>query len=135
MGNLREALAEYTAIVEGAREEYGQEELTVEAIRRDHPELNFMDDDEIETIIRQVNEGRKETQIKWYVIIETAPDGKKYVGINDESYWGDGDIVSEYGSQEKAEAACIKYAQGHDLPLFADYEYQDTEKASAPTPA
>jgi hypothetical protein len=120
--NLREALAEYTAIVEETRAEYSQEELTVEAIRRDHPELDFMDDDEIETIIRQVNEGRKETQIKWYVIIETAPDGKKYVGINDESYWGDGDIVSEYGSQDAAEAASIKYAQEQGLPLFADYK-------------
>lgn len=60
MGNLREALAEYAAIVEGTREEYTKEELTISIIREDHPELNFMDDEEIETIIRQANEGRKE---------------------------------------------------------------------------
>ena len=58
MRNIREALAEYAAIVEGTREEYTQEELTVSAIRRDHPELNFMDDDEIEEIIGFANRGR-----------------------------------------------------------------------------
>ena len=122
MGNLREALAEYTAIVEGTREEYSQEDLIIEAIRRDHPELDFMDDDEIETIIRQANEGREETPMKWYVIVDSGPDGKKYVGINDESYWADGDIVSEHDSQDEADAASIKYAQEQGLPLFADYQ-------------
>ena len=57
---------------------------------------------------------------KWYVIVETAPDGKDYVGINDDSYCGDG-IISEHGSELEADAACIEYAQESGLPLFADY--------------
>lgn len=58
--------------------------------------------------------------MKWYVIVETAPDGKNYVGINDDSYAG-GNIISEYDGEEAADAACIAYAQDHGLPLFADY--------------
>ena len=52
------ALKEYSAIVSGTREEYTKEELTVGIIRKDHPELTFMDDDEIETIIDFANKGR-----------------------------------------------------------------------------
>jgi hypothetical protein len=37
------------------RDEYTEEELTLAAIRNDHPELNFMDDDEIEDIISFAN--------------------------------------------------------------------------------
>jgi len=62
--------------------------------------------------------------MKWYVVIETAPDGKDYVGINDESYCGDGKIVSLHDSDDEAEAACIKYAQEQGLPLFAEYRDQ-----------
>ena len=49
--DLGSALAEYAAIVKGVAEEYGGN-ATIKAIRTDHPELDFMDDDEIEEIIR-----------------------------------------------------------------------------------
>lgn len=58
MTDLFNALKEHAAIVEGLREEYTQDKLTLKAVRKDHPELNFMDDDEIETIIQQANEHR-----------------------------------------------------------------------------
>ena len=122
MGNLREAIAEYAAIVEGTREEYTQEELTVSIIRQDHPELDFMDDDEIQEIIDFANRGRE----KWYVVIETQADGKNYVGINDDSYCGD-NIISEHDSEDEADAACIKYAQ-EQLTLFADYQYSSVNE-------
>lgn len=67
---MLEALKEYAAIVAGTRDEYTQEELTVSAIRRDHPELNFMDDDEIQEIIDHANKGRdnsRKTAIGVYV--------------------------------------------------------------------
>lgn len=57
---------------------------------------------------------------KWYIVVETAPDGKDYVGINDDSYTGDS-IISEHSSEDAADAACIKFAQEQGLPLFADY--------------
>lgn len=71
--------------------------------------------------------------MKWYVVIETQADGKDYVGINDDSYYG-GNIISEHDSEDEADAACIKYAQEQGLPLFEDYRYPsvDTEK---PQPA
>lgn len=58
--------------------------------------------------------------MKWYVIVETAPDGKDYVGINDDSCCG-GNIISEHDSEDAADQACIKHAQEQGLPLFADY--------------
>lgn len=58
--------------------------------------------------------------MKWYVVVETQADGKDYVGINDDSYTGDG-IISEHDSEDEANAACIKYAQEQGLPLFAEY--------------
>ena len=116
MGNLREAIAEYAAIVEGTREEYTQEELTVSIIRQDHPELDFMDDDEIQEIIDFANRGRE----KWYVVIETQADGKNYVGINDDSYCGD-NIISEHDSEGEADAAAQEHSVAQGLPLFADY--------------
>ncbi len=58
--------------------------------------------------------------MKWHVVIETAPDGRDYVGINDDSYTGD-NVISEHSSEQAADAACIKFAQEHNLPLFADY--------------
>ena len=59
---------------------------------------------------------------KWYVVVETQKDGKDYVGINDDSYTG-GNIISEHDSENEADAACTRYAQEHDLPLFADYRH------------
>jgi len=60
--------------------------------------------------------------LKWFVVIETQADGQNYVGINDDSYYGD-NIVSTHISEDEAEAASIKYAQEQGLPLFADYRY------------
>lgn len=56
--SLREALKEYADIVKETREEYTEQELTLKAIREDHPELDFMDDDEIQDIINFANKGR-----------------------------------------------------------------------------
>lgn len=50
MKNFVKALAEYYAIVKGLAEEY-ENEVSVNIIRADHPELNFMDDDEIDEIL------------------------------------------------------------------------------------
>jgi hypothetical protein len=56
--NLSKAIKEYSLIVEGMAKEYTEKELTVDIIRKDHPELNFMDDDEIEDIIKYANTAR-----------------------------------------------------------------------------
>ena len=58
MMGLTEVLSEYDSIVKGVRHEYAKEELTTDIIRKEHPELNFMDNEEIETIIRYANHGR-----------------------------------------------------------------------------
>lgn len=65
--------------------------------------------------------------MKWYVAIETAPDGRDYVGINDDSYTG-GNIISEHNSEDEADAACMAYAQQQGLPLFADYRYSSVNE-------
>lgn len=61
--------------------------------------------------------------MKWHVSVTTQADGKDYVGIVE--YYGseehDPGFISLHDSEGAAEAACIKYAQEHDLPLFADY--------------
>jgi hypothetical protein len=71
---------------------------------------------------------------KWYIVVETAPDGKNYVGINDDSYCGD-NIISEHSSEGEADRACAQYAQEQGLPLFADYRHPSvgTEKPQATT--
>lgn len=58
MKNLSEALKEYSLIVEGMAKDYTEKELTIDIIRKDHPELDFMDDDEIEDIIKYANTAR-----------------------------------------------------------------------------
>jgi hypothetical protein len=58
---------------------------------------------------------------KWYVIIEAMSDGILYVGINDNSYYGDGQIISEHYMQEQAELACEAYSKQHNIPIFEDY--------------
>lgn len=63
--------------------------------------------------------------MKWYVVIETQKDGQDYVGINDESYCGDGKLVSLHDSEELADAASIAYAQEQGLPLFAEYREEE----------
>lgn len=57
--------------------------------------------------------------MKWYVI-EDIFNGTKYVGINDESYFGDGKIISTHNSDDEAEAAARAYAKENNLPLFED---------------
>lgn len=52
MTDIRTALGEYAAIVQGVAKEYA-DRASVEQIRLDHPELDFMDDDEIEEIIQR----------------------------------------------------------------------------------
>lgn len=58
MKNLRGALKEYADIVQGVRGEYSAEELTIGILRNDHPELDFMDNEEIQTIIDFANKLR-----------------------------------------------------------------------------
>lgn len=55
MNNLSKAIKEYSLIVAGMAKEYTEKELTIDIIRKDHPELNFMDNDEIENIINYAN--------------------------------------------------------------------------------
>lgn len=57
--NIGAALKEYAAIVKATREEYTEDELTVSILREEHPELDFMDDDELEEIISFANKGRE----------------------------------------------------------------------------
>lgn len=58
--------------------------------------------------------------MKWYVIADRF-QGVQCVGINDESYYGDGgEIISTHDTGEQAEAAAKAYAQASGLPLFAD---------------
>lgn len=52
ISDIKKALAEYAGIVRHAAEEY-TDKATVEDIRADHPELNFMDDDEIVEMLSQ----------------------------------------------------------------------------------
>lgn len=50
MKNLREALAEYAAIIEGLATEYTNG-TTVETVRAEHSELDFMDGEEIAELL------------------------------------------------------------------------------------
>lgn len=50
MSNHAKILAEYFAVVVGLAKEYGSD-VSVNIVRADHPELNFMDDDEIDEIL------------------------------------------------------------------------------------
>jgi len=55
---LNKALQEYDGIVKGMRKEYTKEKLTIKIIRKEHPELNFLDSDELHEIINFANSGR-----------------------------------------------------------------------------
>lgn len=55
---MENALKEYSNILDNMRNEYTKKELTVKAIRNDHPELNFMDNEEIEILINYANNNR-----------------------------------------------------------------------------
>lgn len=56
--DIKEALKEYSSIIKHMKEEYTQEDLTVNIIRKEHKELGFMDDDEIEELISHANKCR-----------------------------------------------------------------------------
>ena len=58
---------------------------------------------------------------KWNVITITMPDNITYIGINDDSYYGDGTIISKHNSQDKAAEACKNYSKIHSIPLFEGY--------------
>lgn len=72
--NIGAALKEYAAIVKATREEYAEDELTVSILRKEHPELDFMDDDELEEIISFANKGR-ETQEPRYDLEKMQAEG------------------------------------------------------------
>lgn len=56
--DIAEALSEYFQIVKSVSYDY-TDAATVEDIRADHPELNFMDDEEIEEILEQAEAMRQ----------------------------------------------------------------------------
>lgn len=58
---------------------------------------------------------------KWFVITDTMPDNIFYVGINDDSYYGDGTLISTHDNQEQAEQACRQYSIDHNILMFEDY--------------
>ena len=60
--------------------------------------------------------------MKWYVIVDKYIDGRECVGINDESYFGDGEIISTHATDDEADSAAREYAQASGLPLLADIE-------------
>ena len=59
------ALSEYFQIVKNVSEDY-TDASTVADIRTDHPELGFMDDDEIEEILEQARTIRRKTDPQRY---------------------------------------------------------------------
>lgn len=78
--NIGAALKEYAAIVKATREEYTEDELTVSILREEHPELDFMDDDELEEIISFANKGR-ETQKPRFDLAAMQAEG--WIGTSD----------------------------------------------------
>ena len=57
--------------------------------------------------------------MKWFVVVDYI-HGIKCVGINDEDYFGDGEIISTHAIVDEAEAAACAYAKENNLPLFED---------------
>lgn len=72
MKDIRAALAEYAAIVEGFAKEY-TDDTTVETVRAEHSELDFMEDDEIEKLLEHAKNQRNKAD---YEVIEY--EGKEY---------------------------------------------------------
>lgn len=60
---IMEAVAEYATIIDAISSEYDNV-ITVETIRKDHPELNFMDDDEITDILTHAETKRNKKEIE-----------------------------------------------------------------------
>jgi hypothetical protein len=58
---------------------------------------------------------------KWNVITITMPDNITYIGINDDSYYGDGTIISKHNSQDHAVKTCKNYSKRHNILLFEGY--------------
>lgn len=67
------ALSEYFQIVKGAAVEY-TDEATVRNLRDDHPELDFMDDDELEDILKHAKTWRHKTDGQEPAQPEHEPD-------------------------------------------------------------
>ncbi len=63
------ALAEYAAIVKAVKEDYNGK-ATVLIIRAEHPELDFMDDEQIQEIINQGNEQEEQEMTRYEKIKE-----------------------------------------------------------------
>ena len=89
------ALSEHAAIVRGVAEEY-QGKATVAMIRADHPELDFFDDEDIETIIRCGNsyttteaaEAGEENNMDYDYLEAVTEDVREYIRENiDLSEW------------------------------------------------
>ena len=59
--NLKEGTKEYAVIVMRIAKEYDNS-VTVEKMRVDHNELDFMEDDEISELLQQANEIREENK-------------------------------------------------------------------------
>lgn len=57
MSNHAKVLAEYFAVVVDLAKEYGND-VPINIIRANHPELNFMNDDEIDVILRHAEKYR-----------------------------------------------------------------------------
>lgn len=57
------ALAEYAQIVKGVSKDYG-DDITVAELRDEHPELDFMDEEELEEILQQAKVLRRAREDK-----------------------------------------------------------------------
>lgn len=79
------ALAEYAAIVKAVKEDYNGK-ATVSIIREEHPELDFMDDSQIQEIIDQGNEQEVTTMTRYEKIKEAleAMDTSDIISIHNE---------------------------------------------------
>lgn len=63
--NLKNATAAYAAIVEEVAKEY-TDGTTVETLRKEHPEINFMDYDKIEKLLEHAKNERRRK--KWKIL-------------------------------------------------------------------
>ncbi len=60
--DLAQALGEYAQIIKNVATDYA-DETTIQELKADHPELDFMDDEELEEILKQAKELRVSTFI------------------------------------------------------------------------
>ena len=110
MKDIRAALAEYAAIVEGFAKEYTNS-TTVETVRAEHPELDFMGDDEIEELLEHAKNQRNKAD---YEVIEY--EGKEYAWIKQES---DAEIYKVNGQYIKV---VWGYSKGNDTGWHNEFD-------------